>query len=155
MVHTKKLSLIRELFHEFISKITSLQTVAYFFTYRLGELSPGYQINEEIKKEIADNIEKIKNYCKLSSEILKEIEQKLIKAGIYKKCEPFTKSMREETAGIYKQLVNAKTTYNGIKNSCAKKDIIDVINAFQKFDPHCLKIADVYRKMKDSSVLES
>ncbi len=154
MAHKEQLLQIREKFHTLISKITSLQTVSFFFAYRLEESAPG-NITDELQKEMEINIDKIENYYGLANNMLTEIEAKINNAGISDKCEPFIKAIRKEISGIYNQLIGIKDVYNKSKNFSLKENSIKIISGFREINPYCLAIADIYKEMKVNSVLEA
>ena len=106
----EELPLIRKMFHKFISRLTSFQTVAYFFAYRLKEALQNGRMDNNITKEIGTTSDKIESYYVQASDMLKGIEEKLTKIGISGVCKPFTESMKNEMSNIFNHINLIKNT---------------------------------------------
>jgi len=154
MANSEKLSPIRESFHTFISKVTSLQTVAYFFAYQLKEALRNGKVSEHAKRDIKTTIDKIENYCVLASDIMEEIEEKITEMGIFNRCKPFIDLIKAAISNISNQISCTKDAYDKTQDFAHKANIAAIVDSFEKIDPYCLTIASIYRDMKDKSILE-
>ncbi|MBL7157219.1 MAG: hypothetical protein ISS92_03540 [Candidatus Omnitrophica bacterium] len=154
MADLERLSPIRELFHTFISKVTSLQTVAYFFAYQLKEVLRNGKVSQHVNKDIKTTLDKIENYSVLARGIMKEIKGEIAKMSISDRCKPFIDSIEEAINNISTQIKCIKDTYDKTQDFEHKANIEAIVDEFEKIDPYCLTIASIYRDMKDKSVLE-